>query len=69
MKQRGYTLRETKYKFNSVDDYIDFKVSFNCEENYDRFNEILHKFCEELTDLVEKDQKMAKKIRRHCEKE
>ncbi len=59
MKQEKYTLRQTNYKFNSADDFIDFKVSFNCDENRDRFYELMHKFCSELTALVEEDQRMA----------
>ncbi len=56
-----YTLRETNYKFNSADDFIDFKVSFNCDENRDRFYDLMHKFCDELTELVKRDQEMAEK--------
>ncbi len=59
MKQEKYTLRKTNYKFNSADDFIDWKISFNCDENRDRFLELIRKFCSELTVLVEEDQRMA----------
>ena len=54
-------MRRTNYKFNSADDFVDYKVSYFCQESFEQINRVFNEFIEELGKVLDEDRVLHEK--------
>lgn len=54
-------LRHTNWKFNNEKDFIDYSITFYCNQSYERIKNAFSKLTDEIGQILEEDRELYKK--------
>lgn len=54
-------MQKTNYRFNNLDDFVDYRVSYFCQESSEQIKRAFNDFINELGRILEEDRIMYEK--------